>query len=89
MKFVIAAAVLALSSTAVLANNGKGQGQGQGPVQGSLMSSINVNSNALDNANVNAAFNSVTPVPEADTVAMLAAGVAVVGAVALRRRNKK
>ena len=93
MKFVIAAAVLALSSTAVLANNGKGQGQGQGqgqgPVQGSLMSSINANGNALANANVNAAFNSVTPVPEADTVAMLVAGVAVVGAVALRRRNKK
>jgi hypothetical protein len=31
----------------------------------------------------------VSPVPEADTWAMLVAGVAVVGGVLLRRRNKK
>lgn len=30
-----------------------------------------------------------SPVPEADTLAMLVAGVAVVGGVLLRRRNKK
>ncbi|WP_201748222.1 PEP-CTERM sorting domain-containing protein [Aquabacterium fontiphilum] len=85
MKFAIAAIVLAVSSSAVLANNG----QGKGPAQGSLMSSIHANDNALLNANPNAAFKSVTAVPEADTIAMLVAGVAVVGAVALRRRNKK
>jgi hypothetical protein len=53
------------------------------------MSSLHVNPNALVNASPNAAFNNVSPVPEADTVAMLVAGAAVVGAVALRRRNKK
>ena len=89
MKFAIAAAVLALSSASVFANNGQGQGGGNGPVQGSIMASIHANGNALGNANDNAVFNTVTAVPEADTIAMLVAGVAVVGAVALRRRNKK
>lgn len=31
----------------------------------------------------------VSPVPEADSLAMLVAGVAVVGGLLLRRRNKK
>ena len=90
MKFVIAAAALSLASMSVMAAPGKGQGQGQGqgPVQGSLMSSINANPNALGNANVNAAFNNVSPVPEADSIAMLLAGAGVVGLVLARRRKK-
>jgi len=88
MKFVIAAAALSLASMSVMAAPGQGQGQGQGPVQGSLMSSINANPNALGNANVNAAFNNVSPVPEADSIAMLLAGAGVVGLVLARRRKK-
>ena len=88
MKFVIAAAALSLASMSVMAAPGKGQGQGQGPVQGSLMSSINANPNALGNANVNAAFNNVSPVPEANAIAMLLAGAGVVGLVLARRRKK-
>ena len=90
MKFVIAAAALSLASMSVMAapGQGQGQGQGQGPVQGSLMSSINANPNALGNANVNAAFNNVSPVPEADSIAMLLAGAGVVGLVLARRRKK-
>ncbi|MEK8086089.1 PEP-CTERM sorting domain-containing protein [Aquabacterium sp. A3] len=45
----------------------------------------NANDNALLNSNVNSA---VSPVPEADTIAMLIAGVAVVGVVVARRRKK-
>lgn len=45
----------------------------------------NANENALFNANVNAALS---PVPEADTIAMLIAGVAVVGVAVARRRKK-
>lgn len=52
------------------------------------MSSINANPNALGNANVNAAFNNVSPVPEANSIAMLLAGAGVVGLVLARRRKK-
>ena len=53
----------------------------------------NFNPTAFDHANENGLMNSnshsaLSPVPEADTVAMLVAGVGVVGLVVARRRKK-
>ena len=89
MKFAIVTAVLALSCSSVLA-----AGQGKGPqvdpnvaaAHGSFVAGSHANPTGITNANVNSVLS---PVPEADAVAMLAAGVAIVGGLALRRRNKK
>ena len=93
MKFAIVAASLALSCSAALAA-GQGQGQGQGngqdpnaaPAHGSFTASSHANPMGIANSNANSVLSTV---PEADTVAMLVAGVAVVGGLALRRRNKR
>ena len=89
MKFAIVATASALSSSAAFAA-GQGSSHAQDPntaaAHGSFTASSNANPTGITNANVNSVLS---PVPEADAVAMLAAGVAIVGAVALRRRNKK
>lgn len=88
MKFVIVAAVLALSSASVLADPGKGKDkdQGQGPAHGSFVANSHANSMGIDHAN---SHSVLSPVPEADTIAMAVAGLAIVGGVALRRRKQK
>lgn len=82
MKFAIVAVVLALSSASALAEPGKDKGQG--PSQGSFAAGSHANPIAIGNANSHSVLSTV---PEADSVAMLLAGVAVVGALALRRRK--
>lgn len=86
MKFAIVAAVLALSSASALAEPGKDKDKdkGQGPSQGSFAAGSHANPIAIGNANSHSVLSTV---PEADSVAMLLAGVAVVGALALRRRK--
>ncbi|EFX61463.1 hypothetical protein DAPPUDRAFT_273289 [Daphnia pulex] len=76
MKFAFVAAALAaaVSSSAVFA------AQNQDP---------NVTAAQVSLTAVTGTLPVVSPVPEADTLAMLVAGVAVVGGVLLRRRNKK
>lgn len=88
MKFVIVAAVFALSSASVLADPGKGKDkdQGQGPAHGSFVANSHANSMGIDHAN---SHSVLSPVPEADTIAMAVAGLAIVGGVALRRRKQK
>jgi len=90
MKFVVVAAVLALSSASVLADPGKDKGkdkdQGQGPAHGSFVANSHANSMGIDHAN---SHSVLSPVPEADTIAMAVAGLAIVGGVALRRRKQK
>lgn len=88
MKFVVVAAVLALSSASVLADPGKGKDkdQGQGPAHGSFVANSHANSMGIDHAN---SHSVLSPVPEADTIAMAVAGLAIVGGVALRRRKQK
>lgn len=89
MKFAIVAASLALSCSTVLAA-GQGSSHAQDPnvaaAQGSFAAGSHANPTGIANANPNSVLS---PVPEADAMAMLAAGVAIVGALALRRRNKK
>lgn len=89
MKFTTVTAVLALSCSTVFAA-GQGSSQAQDPnvaaAQGSFAAGSHANPTGITNANVNSVLS---PVPEADAVAMLAAGVAAVGVLALRRRNKK
>ena len=67
MKFALVAAALALSSTAVLAE------QDPNVIAVTVPTTSTV----------------VSPIPEADSVAMLVAGVAVVGGIAVLRRRKK
>lgn len=89
MKFAIVAAALAFSCSTVLA-----AGQGKGPeidanvaaAQGSFAAGSHANPTGIEHANPNSVLS---PVPEADVLTMLAAGVAVVGGIALRRRNQK
>jgi hypothetical protein len=89
MKFAIVAAVAALSCSTVLA-----AGSGKGPevdpnvaaAQGSFAAGSHANPTGIDHAN---SHSVLSPVPEADALVMLVAGAAVVGGVALRRRNQK
>jgi LPXTG-motif cell wall-anchored protein len=74
MKFALVAAALALSSTAVLAE----QDPNVVAANGGVTVTVPTNTNPI-----------VSPVPEADSVAMLVAGVAVVGGIAVLRRRKK
>ena len=46
------------------------------------------NDNGIMNSNPNSALHQTSMVPEADTIAMLVAGVAVVGVVVASRRKK-
>ena len=82
MKFAFVAAALAVFSSAVFAEPGKDKGQG--PAQGSFAAGSHANPIAIANANPHSVLS---PVPEADSMAMLIAGVAVVGGLALRRRK--
>jgi uncharacterized protein YdeI (BOF family) len=89
MKFALIATALVLACSSAMA---AGQGNGHGkdpktpPAQGSFAANSHANPTALLNANANSVLS---PVPEADAMAMLAAGAAIVGVVVLRRRNKK
>ena len=91
MKFTLVAAALTLACSTAMAG---GQGQGKGPqvdpnvaaAQGSFAAGSHANPTGIAHANPNSVLS---PVPEADAVAMLVAGAAVVGGIALRRRNKK
>jgi len=84
MKFAIVAAVLALSSASALAEPGKDKDKGQGPSQGSFAAGSHANPMGIEHANSHSVLSTV---PEADSMVMLLAGVAVVGALALRRRK--
>lgn len=89
MKKVICLAVMCLSASA-FAN---------GPAKGSFnekkdkdnfnpVAAANANINGLMNSSGSSALGPVTPVPEADSIAMLLAGAGVVGLVLARRRKK-
>ena len=85
---LITSALLFACSGAMAAGQGSSHAKdpNSAPAHGSFVASSNASPTALVNANINSVLS---PVPEADAVAMLAAGAAIVGAVALRRRNKK
>ena len=88
MKAVVFAAVLAIGCASAWAGKPEGT-PGKGPGTGGTTSSQHVNDNALLNANDHASFKAVSPVPEAESVVLAIAGVAVVGVAAWRRRNRK
>ncbi len=84
MKYAIAAAVLAFSSSTVLA---AGQVPELDPNVVAAQGSFTEGSQTVPTGTLPTSNSS--PVPEADVLGMLAAGAAVVGGLALRRRNRK
>lgn len=82
MKYAIAAAVLAFSSSTVLA---AAQVPELDPNVVAAQGSFTEGSQTIPTGGLPTS----SPVPEADVLGMLAAGVAIVGGVALRRRNRK
>ena len=96
MKRVLATVLLcSLATSAALAKpNGQGQGQGHDHSQGQSPVSNPGPDIVVNLPNTPAPFHAnfhspVSNVPEPESVALMIAGVAVVGAVAWRRRNRK
>jgi len=89
MKFAIVAAALVVSASSALAA-ARDKGPELDPnvlaAQGSFSAGSHANPMGIEHANAHSVLSSV---PEADVLAMLAAGVAVVGGLAIRRRNRK
>ncbi len=83
MKSIFVAAALAVSMSSVLA-----AGPAEDPNVVAAQGSFTEGSGSVT-VPINTNAPAVSPVPEADSLLMLAAGVGVVGALALSRRNKK
>jgi len=91
MKKMFCVAVMCLSASAFA--NGPAAGSFNDKKNGGKdnfnpVASANANINGRLNSNASSALAPVTPVPEADSIAMLLAGAVVVGLVLARRRKK-